>query len=133
MRYNIDNKRGGNKMKKVTKILTVVLLIAMIVLSVSEVFATGGLIENIETATKAEQAHVNMGSLPNTVGKVIAYIRNASILVGVVILIILGVKYMIGSVEEKAGYQKSFVPLVVGIIVVMAATSIASFLFSIFE
>ncbi len=118
-------------MKKVTKILTVVLLIAMIVLSVSEVFAASGLISNIETAVN--DSNVDMGSLPNTVGKVIAYIRNASILVGVIILIILGVKYMIGSVEEKAGYQKSFVPLVIGIIVVMAATSIASFLFSIFD
>ena len=120
-------------MKKITKILTMVLLIAMIVLSVSEVFATGvtsGIISNIESSAKG---NVEMGTLPQTVGKVIAYIRNASILIGVVIIIILGIKYMLGSVEEKAGYQKSFVPLVVGIIVVMAATSIASFLFSIFD
>ena len=117
-------------MKKITKILTMVLLIAMIVLSVSEVFATSGIISNIENSAKG---NVEMGTLPQTVGKVIAYIRNASILIGVVIIIILGIKYMLGSVEEKAGYQKSFVPLVVGIIVVMAATSIASFLFSIFD
>lgn len=117
-------------MKKITKILTIVLLIAMIVLSVSEVFASGDIITNIESSAKG---NVDMGTLPQTVGKVIAYIRNASILIGVVIIIILGIKYMLGSVEEKAGYQKSFVPLVVGIIVVMAATSIASFLFSIFD
>lgn len=116
-------------MKKVTKILTIVLLVAMIVLSVSEVFAAGGLITNIEVASNTT---VNMGTLPQTIGKVIAYIRNAAIIIGVVIIIILGIKYMLGSVEEKAGYQKSFVPLIVGIIVVMAATSIASFLFSLF-
>lgn len=119
-------------MKKVTKILTVVLLIAMIFLSVSEVFAvdTGTLIKNIEDSSSNQS--VNMGTLPQTVGKVIAYVRNAAILIGIVIIIILGIKYMLGSVEEKAGYQKSFVPLIVGIIVVMAATSIASFLFSLF-
>lgn len=116
-------------MKKVTKILTIVLLVAMIVISVSEVFAAGGLIANIEAASSTT---VNMGTLPQTIGKVIAYIRNAAIIIGVVIIIILGIKYMLGSVEEKAGYQKSFVPLIVGIIVVMAATSIASFLFSLF-
>lgn len=116
-------------MKKVTKILTIVLLVAMIVLSVSEVFAAGGILSNIEAAANTT---VNMGTLPQTIGKVIAYIRNAAIIIGVVIIIILGIKYMLGSVEEKAGYQKSFVPLVVGIIVVMAATSIASFLFSLF-
>ncbi len=116
-------------MKKVTKILTIVLLVAMIVLSVSEVFAAGGLITNIEQASNTT---VNMGTLPQTIGKVIAYIRNAAIIIGIVIILILGIKYMTGSVEEKAGYQKSFVPLIVGIIVVMAATSIASFLFSLF-
>ena len=121
-------------MKKVTKILTVVLLMAMIVLSVSEVFATGTtpgtIVQGIEDSAKTQT--VNMGTLPQTVGKIIAYVRNAAILIGIVIIIILGIKYMLGSVEEKAGYQKSFVPLIVGIIVVMAATSIASFLFSIF-
>ncbi|MCI8961367.1 MAG: hypothetical protein HFJ18_00355 [Clostridia bacterium] len=117
-------------MKKVTKILTIVLLVAMIVMSASNVFAQAsnilGTIENSANTT------VDMGTLPQTIGKVIAYIRNAAIIIGVVIIIILGIKYMLGSVEEKAGYQKSFVPLVVGIIVVMAATSIASFLFSLF-
>lgn len=116
-------------MKKVTKILTIVLLVAMIVLSVSEVFA-GSLITDIENS--ANTTTVNMGTLPQTIGKVVAYIRNAAIIVGIVIILILGIKYMTGSVEEKAGYQKSFVPLIVGIIVVMAATSIASFLFSLF-
>ena len=102
----------------------------MIVLSVSEVFAASGLITDIEGATS--NTAVNMGTLPQTIGKVIAYIRNAAIIIGIVIILILGIKYMTGSVEEKAGYQKSFVPLIVGIVVVMAATSIASFLFSLF-
>ena len=40
---------------------------------------------------------------------------------------------MMGSVEEKAEYKKSFIPLVVGILVIMAATSIATLLFSTFS
>lgn len=118
-------------MKKVTKILTIVLLVAIIVMSASNVFAAASNILG-EIENSSNTADVDMGTLPTTIGKVIAYIRNAAIIIGVVIIIILGIKYMLGSVEEKAGYQKSFVPLVVGIIVVMAATSIASFLFSLF-
>ncbi len=117
-------------MKKVTKILTIVLLVAMIVLSVSEVFAAGDLITKIENSTNTTD--VNMGTLPQTIGKIVAYIRNAAIILGIIIILVLGIKYMTGSVEEKAGYQKSFVPLIIGIVVVMAATSIASFLFSLF-
>lgn len=117
-------------MKKFVKILTVVLLVAIIVMSVTNVFAAAGIINEIENS--ANQTNVNMGSLSKTVGTIIAYLRNAAVIIGVVIIIILGIKYMTGSLEQKSEYQKSFVPLIVGIVVVMAATSIASFLFSLF-
>ncbi len=114
-------------MKKVTKVLTVLLLVAMIVMTTSNVFAgASGILTEIENSSKQ---NVNMGSLTSQIGKVIAYLRNAAVIIGVVIIVILGIKYMTGSVEEKAGYQKSFVPLIVGIVVVVSATSIASFLF----
>lgn len=117
-------------MKKLTKILTVVLLVAMIVMTVSPVFATAGnILTQIDSA--ASSANVNTAPIAATVGKIIAYLRNAAVIIGVVIIIILGIKYMTGSVEEKAGYQKSFVPLIIGIVIVMAATSIAAFLFDI--
>ena len=39
---------------------------------------------------------------------------------------------MMGSLEEKAEYKKSMIPLIVGIIVVMGATTIANVLFKTF-
>lgn len=115
-------------MKKLTKVLTVVLLVAMIVMAVTPVFAASGIINQIEQGANTS---VNTEPIAKTVGKIVAYLRNAAVIIGVIIIIILGIKYMTGSVEEKAGYQKSFVPLIVGIVIVMAATSIASFLFDI--
>ena len=40
-------------------------------------------------------------------------------------------KYMLGSVEEKADYKKSFIPLIIGVTIVFAATSIANLLLGI--
>lgn len=40
---------------------------------------------------------------------------------------------MLGSVEEKADYKKSFIPLIIGIILVVAAASIATFIFNMAE
>ncbi len=40
---------------------------------------------------------------------------------------------MLGSAEEKADYKKSLIPLVVGIVVVMAATQIMTMIFSFLE
>ena len=41
-----------------------------------------------------------------------------------------GFKFIMGSANEKADYAKSFIPLIVGVIVVFSATSIAKLLFS---
>ena len=60
-------------------------------------------------------------------------IRNISVIASVIILMVVGVKFMLGSTEEKAEYKKSLMPLVVGIVVVVGATSIATFLFGMLD
>ncbi len=116
-------------MNKTMKILTIVLLAITLVSFVSSnVYAADALIKNIETATNS--ANVDTSKFVTTAGKIIALLRNFSIIAGVILIIVLGVKYMMGSVEQKSDYQKSFVPLVIGVVLVIGATSIASFLFS---
>ena len=81
--------------------------------------------------SSASSANVDTSKINTTAGKVIKLIRNVAAIAAVVILSILGIKYMIGSTEERAEYKKSFIPLIVGVIVVVSAASIASLLFSI--
>lgn len=66
-------------------------------------------------------------------GKVIGLLRNISVIAGVILLTVIGIKFMLGSAEEKAEYKKSLIPLVVGIIVVMSATTLTSLVFGFFE
>lgn len=117
-------------MKKTMKILTAILLVVIMVAMASNVFAADGVIGQLKNDVNS--ANVDTSEISGTVGNIIAMIRNISIIAGVLIIVILGFKYMMGSVEEKAGYQKSFIPLIVGIVVIMGATSIASFLFNLF-
>ena len=42
------------------------------------------------------------------------------------VLVVLGIKYMIGSAEEKAEYKKTMIPYIIGAILVFAASAIAS-------
>ena len=60
-------------------------------------------------------------------------IRNIAAIAAVIIIMVLGVKYMLGSVEEKAEYKKSFMPLIIGIVLVVGAAAIASFIFNMAE
>ena len=47
------------------------------------------------------------------------------ILVAVVMIAVLGIKYMMGSAEEKSEYKKSLLPLLVGAILVFGAATVA--------
>ena len=118
-----------NKTMKIFAILAIGIL--LVSLMSTNIFASsaGELINAVNAGIN--NANVNSTGLANTAGKVIKAIRNFAIIASVVILVVLGVKYMIGSVEQKAEYQKNFVPLIIGIVLVVGATSIASFFFSI--
>ena len=123
-------------MEKTMKIVTALLLIVMIVTFTSNVFAAAQ-----GTAVKPGDldSHINYGdkndtdNLMNKAGQIMGMIRNISAIAAVIIIMVLGVKYMLGSVEEKADYKKSFMPLIIGIVLVVAATSIATFIFGIID
>ena len=52
------------------------------------------------------------------------------IIAGVAIIAIFGIKYMMGSLEEKAEYKKTMIPFIVGAVVLMLAPQIAKFIFT---
>lgn len=118
-------------MKKTMKILTVLLLAIVLITFATNVFAadSGALDPKNITVSYG----TSDGGLSEKAGKIMGMIRNVAAIAAVIIIMVLGVKYMLGSVEEKAEYKKSFVPLIVGIVLVVAATAIASFIFNMAE
>lgn len=113
-------------MKKTIKILTVLLLAVILISLTTNVFADGEITPGSLTATYG----TDDGGLSEKAGKIMGMIRNIAVIASVIIIMVLGVKYMLGSVEEKAEYKKSFMPLIIGIILVVSATTIASFIFN---
>lgn len=112
-------------MKKTVKILTVLLIAILMITFTTDVFADDVSFGDLQPNYQGDNS-----GLVSKANNIMGLIRNIAIIASVIILMVLGVKYMLGSVEEKAEYKKSFIPLIVGIILVVAATSIASFIFS---
>ncbi len=52
------------------------------------------------------------------------YIRYIGIIVTVVALLALGIKYMVGSIEEKAEYKKSMKAYIIGVVLFFALSQI---------
>ena len=119
-----------NKLVKVISILMIavtIIAISMPVFAAPKEEVAGGLkfpISDPKTGT---------GTVLEVAGKIIGLIRWVSIVAGVVIITIFGLKYMMGSLEEKADYKKSFIPLIVGIVIVMSSSVIASIIISTFQ
>lgn len=117
-------------MNKTVKIISALLIAILLVATISNVcLATDytGIIDDVDE--KGEGVSDNIDGLKDVAGNVVKLIRNVAAIAAVVIISILGIKYMMGSTEERADYKKSFIPLIVGIVVVVAAASIASLLF----
>ena len=62
---------------------------------------------------------------------IIKVITTVGSICSVVVLIILGIKYMMGSVEEKAEYKKTLLPYAIGAGMVFAASSLVSVIYNI--
>ena len=102
-------------MKKTSKILiTLCIILAIVTMSVIS-FAEG-------------EGGVTPGIL-KLGGQIVGVVRTVGVLVAVVILLILGIKYMMGSAEEKADYKKSMIPYLVGAVLIFAASTITGIVY----
>lgn len=73
---------------------------------------------------------VKTTEIENVGKKVIGVLQAIGIVASVVILTILGLKYMMGSAEEKAEYKKTLLPYFIGAFFVFGAGAICTVIFN---
>jgi len=120
------------KVINIIKILSVIVIIIGILISFSNIsYATGGMsdvtdiLKNDKWSPKVEDS----ATFNSKVKTIISIIRYIGIIVSVVSLMIMGIKYMFSSVEEKANYKQSMYPWLIGAIMVFAITTIPGFIY----
>lgn len=59
----------------------------------------------------------DMDEVVDAAGIIVSVIRTFGIIVSVVVLLIMGIRYMMGSVEEKADYKTSMKPYLIGVLI----------------
>ena len=108
-------------MKK-QKILATI-LVAVMMLSVSATLSmamnAGSIASQLTgTQTSAASSVVGLGN------QIIGVITTVAVVVSVIVLLVLGIKYMMGSASEKAEYKKTMIPYLVGALFVFGAAAI---------
>ncbi len=105
--------------KKVMKLITIIATALCIVMIASISFAA------ISTTDINGQANIDDTKLKNAGNQIATIIRTVGIILSVIILMVLGIKYMMGSAEEKAEYKKTMIPYIVGAVILFGASALA--------
>ena len=113
---------------KTMKILTTVFtVLIMVVMLGNVVFATEA---PTPGTVKDKIAYNDTDQITALGGRVMGIIQTVGVVVAVIILMVLGIKYMMGSAEEKAEYKKTMMPYIIGAVLIFGATSIATMIFN---
>lgn len=116
-------------MKKAIKVLFVLVILTSIFCATNSVMAALNSSGVNPSSYKGDSTY-NTGSI-NTIGnQVITIVSTVGTIFSVIVLVVLGIKYMMGSAEEKAEYKKTLLPYIIGAALVFAASSIATIIFN---
>jgi type IV secretory pathway VirB2 component (pilin) len=119
-----------NNMKKSLKIFAVVLMAMLVVFSVST-FSYADSAKDVVTGINANMTGIDSNGMKSIAGRVLGLLQIVSAILAVILIAYLGFKMVLGSANEKADVQKQFIPLIIGVTIVFAATSIANLLLGI--
>ena len=118
-------------MKKTVKIISVLLIAIMLVASLSSIAyasTTGDTLNKMLNAQKNGSAN-GTNEITTLGGRVVGIVQVVGVIIAAIILLVIGIKYMLGSAEEKAEYKKTLMPYVIGAALVFAASAISGIIF----
>lgn len=119
-------------MKKILKIITIFSLLAILLtLVVSPVFADIDI--NPDNYRAGMPSASESKRATEMAGKILAIVRTCGVVASMIVLSIIGFKYMLSSLEEKANYKENAIPYIVGCALLILCTTIPSIIYNIMQ
>lgn len=112
-------------MKKSIVIIMLIIMISFVIPSyICNTQATVGNPDSFISNT----GYSNQGAI-GVANIIVGVIRRIGELVAVIMLSVIGIKYIMGSVEEKAEYKQTMWPYIIGAILIIAGAEITNIIF----
>lgn len=115
-------------MKKYIKVISTLLLAIMLVASIA------GTVLAVDPNTVLNgldgNGNVQTNDLTKVGNNIVTIIQVVGIVIAVIVLLVIGIKYMMGSASEKAEYKKTMIPYIVGAVLIFAGTSLVRVIYS---
>ena len=121
-------------MKK-SKVLSAIMLVITLFLVLNNfvLAADPGSVWGDTMANDTDYNTAAYGKVKSIGNKIYSVISITATAVCVIVIIVLGLKYMMGSAEEKAEYKKTLLPYFIGAVFVLSATGIVNLLYNMFK
>ena len=78
----------------------------------------------------SEPTMTSGGKLQSLSSRIIGTITTVGIIFSVLAMMLLGMKYMMASVEEKANFKKTLIPIIVGLLFIVLTSTIIKIVYS---
>ena len=112
-------------MKKTLKLILVALISFALLFGMTQTVSFAAKADPETTLTKVNSATGgDIGEAATIGGNIVNWIWGISIVVAVVVLMVTGLKFIVGSTQEKAEYKKTMIPYLVGAILIFGASAI---------
>lgn len=115
------------KSKKVVKIGTIVMMLLLILNTISFAKIQTEVYRPSELKSADYEEAFKLG------GILVSGIQIVGTVIAIAGIMIMGIKYMIGSVEQKAEYKKTLIPYIIGCIFIFAISNIVSLIYNLVE
>ena len=116
-------------MKKIYSFLNIALVVMAVIMVIATFVAPSFALQPVDVPEEnVDSAHVTTLG-----GRLISILRTVGVVLSVVVLIVIGIKYMMGSPEEKSEYKSSLLPYVIGAGLIFAASIFAQTIYEFFS
>ena len=120
--------------KKIVKYVFIIFIFSIIFLvvipsAICQTYATG--IINPDDFKPSDD--IGGTVIAEKAGGIVSVIRVGGIIITVLVLLVLGIKYMVGSVSEKADYKKTMIPYLIGTVIFFAISQFVSIIMEMTE
>jgi len=110
-------------MKKSIKTMLTILAIMIMLMTFGTTFSMALDASGIAGQLTGTQSGAQ-GNVVNIGNQIIGVITTVGVVVAVIVLLVLGIKYMMGSAQEKAEYKKTMIPYLIGAVLIFGASAI---------
>lgn len=118
--------------KKAIKIITIISFLIMIIVIASFNYNVFGFDPNLYKPDSKVEA-TGADTVESIANRVIGPIRIIANIISIVMLVVIGIKYILGSIEERAEYKKTMKPYLIGAVIVFGITNLLGVLIAVIE